>query len=186
MTTESKFKVALKELMVEKSIDDISVTILCKKCGCHRQTFYYHYQDIYDLIADILLNEDLRVFEKTTTVPDSLNVFLDYLTENFSFYRATYISAAHDLPDEFIFGKLRTKFLEILSKDRKNLELKKLNDCRAAARRFARIVSDEFGDCFKEANATPEKFKRRMSRFSERAISMLLPTIINMSREEDK
>ena len=62
MTTESKFKVALKALMTEKSIDDISVTILCKKCGCHRQTFYYHYTDIYDLIADILLNENLGDF----------------------------------------------------------------------------------------------------------------------------
>ncbi|MBQ1879474.1 MAG: hypothetical protein VZR76_03050 [Candidatus Enteromonas sp.] len=186
MTTESKFKVALKALMTEKSIDDISVTILCKKCGCHRQTFYYHYTDIYDLIADILLNENLGDFEKATTVPESLSIFLEYLKENFSFYRATYISAAHDLPDEFIFGKLRTKFLDILSKNRKNLELKKLNDCRAAARRFARIVSDEFGDCFKESNVTPEKFKRRMSKFSDRAVNMLLPTIINMSREEDK
>ena len=186
MTTESKFKVALKALMQGKSIDDISVTVLCKKCGCHRQTFYYHYQDIYDLIADILLNEDLSVFEKTTTVPDSLKVFLDYLVENFVFYRATYISSAHDLPDEFIFGKLRTKFLDILSKERKNYELKKLNDCRAAARRFARIVSDEFGDSFKESNVTPEKFKNRMKKFSERAVSMLLPTIINMSREEEK
>ena len=60
------------------------------------------------------------------------------------------------------------------------------NDCRAAARRFARIVSDEFGDCFKESNVTPEKFKRRMSKCSDRAVNMLLPTIINMSREEDK
>ena len=186
MTTEARFKVALKELMQEKSIDDISVTVLCKKCGCHRQTFYYHYQDIYDLIADILLNEDLGDFEKAVTIEESLSIFLAYLKANFPFYRAAYLSAAHDLPDEFISGKLRTKFLEIFSKDRKALELKKLNDCRSAARRFARIVSDEFGDCFKENGITPEKFKRRMSKFSERAMAMLLPTIINMSKEEDK
>ena len=46
MTTEMKFKNALRELMKSMSIDEISVTVLCKKCGCHRQTFYYHYQDI--------------------------------------------------------------------------------------------------------------------------------------------
>jgi AcrR family transcriptional regulator len=79
MTTESKFKVALKALMTEKSIDDISVTILCKKCGCHRQTFYYHYTDIYDLIADILLNENLGDFEKATTVQKALASSLNTL-----------------------------------------------------------------------------------------------------------
>ena len=186
MTTEAKFKLALKELMKEESIDNISVTVLCKKCNCHRQTFYYHYQDIYDLIADILLNEDLGEFENAKTIEDSLSAFLEYIKNNFDFYHATYISAAHDLPDEFIFGKLRTKFLDILSKDRKALELKKLADCRAAARRFARIVSDEFGDCFKESNITVEKFKRRMSKFIDGALEMLLPTIINMSKEEEK
>lgn len=185
MTTEAKFKVALKELMQEKSIDDISVTVLCKKCGCHRQTFYYHYQDIYDLIADILLNENLAEFEKASSIEGASAVFLDYLVSNFAFYRAAYISAAHDLPDEFIFGKLRTKFLDVFSKEKKNLGLKKLNDCRAAARRFARIVSDEFGDCFKASNITPEVFAKRMSQFNESAMKMLLPTIINMSKGEE-
>lgn len=186
MTTETKFKNALRELMKSMSIDEISVTVLCKKCGCHRQTFYYHYQDIYDLIADILLNEKVPGFEEAKNVEDSLSVFLEYLKANFIFYQATYISSAHDLPDEFIFGKLRTKFLNMFSRDRKKLELKRINDCRDASRRFARIVSDEFGDCFKEANMTPDKFKKRMSKFDERAIAILLPTIIGMSKEETK
>ena len=39
MITEAKLKYALKELMQTKSLNDINVTTLCEKCGCHRQTF---------------------------------------------------------------------------------------------------------------------------------------------------
>ena len=39
MITEAKFKYALKEMMAESPLEDINVTTLCAKCGCHRQTF---------------------------------------------------------------------------------------------------------------------------------------------------
>ena len=52
MITEAKFKYALKDMMKTMPLEDINVTALCNKIGCHRQTFYYHYQDIYDLIIE--------------------------------------------------------------------------------------------------------------------------------------
>ena len=186
MTTEAKFKYALRDLMKTLSIDEISVTVLCKKCNCHRQTFYYHYQDIYDLIADILLSENLETFEKAKTIEESCQQFLAYLKENFDFYRTTYLSSAKDLPDDFIFDKLRVKFLTILSKERKKYELKKIGECRAAARRFSRIVSDEFGDRLKEAGANPEKFNKKMNAYLDKAQQILFPAILSMSREEEK
>ncbi|MBO4540558.1 MAG: hypothetical protein J5736_01085, partial [Bacilli bacterium] len=150
------------------------------------QTFYYHYQDIYDLIADILLSESLEAFEKTKTITDSCQQFLLYLKENFDFYRTTYLSSAKDLPDDFIFDKLRAKFLTVLSKERKKFELKKISECRAAARRFARIVSDEFGDRLKEAGANADKFNKKMTIYLEKAERVLFPAILTMSREEEK
>lgn len=186
MTTESKFKYALRDLMKTLSIDEISVTVLCKKCNCHRQTFYYHYQDIYDLIADILLSENLEAFDKSKNIEDSCLAFLDYLKDNFDFYRATYLSSAKDLPDDFIYDKLRTKFLSIFSKERKKYELKKIGECRTTARRFSRIVSDEFGDHLKETGATADKFAKKMNAFLKKAENILLPSILAMSREEEK
>ena len=63
MITEAKFKYALKDMLRTTPLEEINVTALCAKIGCHRQTFYYHYQDIYDLIAAILLNEDISALE---------------------------------------------------------------------------------------------------------------------------
>ena len=186
MTTEAKFKYAIKDLMKTLSIDEISVTVLCKKCNCHRQTFYYHYQDIYALIADLLLSENLEAFDRAKTIEEACNQFLLYLKENFDFYRATYLSSAKDLPDDFIHDKLRAKFLAILSKERKKYELKKLDECRTAARRFSRVVSDEFGDRLKENGTNAEKFQKKMKIYLGRAETILLPAVLTMSREEGK
>jgi len=181
MTTEAKFKYALKEMMLSLPLESINVTSLCEKCNCHRQTFYYHYQDIYDLIAAIFLNEDLDGLEKAKTAKDALYAFLNYCRENFVFLRSTYNSSAHDLPDDFIYGKLMSKFLTILSTERKANGLK-LEECRTVARRYARIVSDEFGYCFKDVKLTPEKFAREMSAFIEQSLEVLLPVLMSMSK----
>lgn len=186
MTTEAKFKNALRELMKTTSIDDISVTLLCQKCGCHRQTFYYHYQDIYDLIADILLNEKLDEFDQAKDIKSSMVAFINYGKANLAFFHATYISSAHDLPDDFIYGKFRTKFLTILTKNKKKLGLEKVESCRTISRRYARIVSDEFGDCFKENKITPDKFVKKMTKYIDISYDMLFPSIIEMVKAESK
>ncbi len=40
---------ALEELLQSKGIDKITVLDITKKCGINRQTFYYHFHDIYEL-----------------------------------------------------------------------------------------------------------------------------------------
>lgn len=105
MITEAKLKIALKDMMKTKKLEDINVTALCRKCGIHRQTFYYHYTDIYDLIAAIFLTEDLGVGKKNKDARSILKGFVQYVSKNFSFLRSTYNSAARDLTDDFIFGK---------------------------------------------------------------------------------
>ena len=41
---------SLKELMSVKPINKIGVREVAEKCGLNRQTFYYHFHDIYELL----------------------------------------------------------------------------------------------------------------------------------------
>ena len=41
---------ALKAQLQKKFLDDITVKELVEACEINRQTFYYHFQDIYDLL----------------------------------------------------------------------------------------------------------------------------------------
>ena len=41
---------ALKKMLAVKPIDKITVKDLVEECGVNRQTFYYHFDDVYDLL----------------------------------------------------------------------------------------------------------------------------------------
>lgn len=183
MITEAKFKYALKEMMQTQQLENINVTALCKKCNVHRQTFYYHYQDIYDLIAAIFLNEDLSELDVAKDVKAVLKALLRYVFNNFSFLCSTYNSAARDLTDDFLFGKLNAKLFTLWSKDKASGL--KIDGARSVARRFAHFVSDEYGHCFRDPLLTPESFQSKMTKFNARAIEIILPSMLDLSKKED-
>lgn len=182
MTTEAKFKYALKEMMLSKTLDEINVTSLCKKCGCHRQTFYYHYQDIYDLLAAIFLSEAVPGLTEATTPKAVLSCLLAYSKENLAFLRSSYGSAAHELVDDFFYNKIMTKMFSLLSADaRSGLDK---NACRDVARRYANVVGDEFGYCFKDIHVTVARFEKSMNAFISSSLTTVLPALIQLSKEE--
>ena len=47
---EDKLKKIVIDLVKTTSLDKISITAICQKAKIKRQTFYYHYQSVYDLI----------------------------------------------------------------------------------------------------------------------------------------
>lgn len=48
--TKNALAQAMKELMLEKKFEKISVTDICNQCGMNRKSFYYHFRDKYDLV----------------------------------------------------------------------------------------------------------------------------------------
>lgn len=55
--TKRKMAGALKELIRTEPFEKITVSDITEKCGVHRQTFYYHFQDRYELLDWILYQE---------------------------------------------------------------------------------------------------------------------------------
>ncbi|NLH00568.1 MAG: TetR family transcriptional regulator [Clostridiales bacterium] len=51
---------SLKKLMQQKPIDKITVKDIVEDCGVNRHTFYYHFQDIYELIEWLCMDEANR------------------------------------------------------------------------------------------------------------------------------
>ena len=58
-TTLSKEAIinSFKQLMRKKSFDKISISDITNNCYLNRQTFYYHFQDKYELMNYIYYNE---------------------------------------------------------------------------------------------------------------------------------
>ena len=48
--TKNALADSLKKLMISKPINKISIREITESCGFQRLTFYYHFDDVYDLL----------------------------------------------------------------------------------------------------------------------------------------
>ena len=49
-TTKRALEASLKNLLLKKPLDKITIQDIADDCGISRMTFYYHFKDIYDLV----------------------------------------------------------------------------------------------------------------------------------------
>ncbi|MCF0118007.1 MAG: TetR/AcrR family transcriptional regulator C-terminal domain-containing protein [Bacilli bacterium] len=115
MKTEEKLGEALKELMSKEPLDKITVKRLTTICGINRQTFYYHFRDLYDLLTWIYLNETVTGLDSIQTWNDILLAFCDYVEQNKAFVLNTLSSAGRELFKEFIFNGIYAKYLRVIA-----------------------------------------------------------------------
>ncbi len=55
---------ALKEIMTQKPIDRISIRDLTERCGIRRQSFYYHFENVYDLLQWMFQQEAVSLLQQ--------------------------------------------------------------------------------------------------------------------------
>ncbi len=55
--TKKAIAFAFKDLLLEKPMSKITITDITNKCGINRQTFYYHFLDLPDLVEWICLED---------------------------------------------------------------------------------------------------------------------------------
>ena len=104
MKTEHRFAEALKSMMSEMPLEEVSVAALTRRCKVNRQTFYYHFHDIYDLLALVFLNEKIQGIEEAKNSEEMATAIFDYYIRNQRFIDETLNSAGKDLFVEFIYN----------------------------------------------------------------------------------
>ena len=55
---------ALKKKMAQKPLDKITIRELADDCGLKRQAFYYHFEDIYDLVRWMFQQEAVSLLRQ--------------------------------------------------------------------------------------------------------------------------
>lgn len=76
-TTKIAIAYALKALLEEQSFNKISVGDIAERAGINRQTFYYHFRDIYDLTEWIFLKSAEKVIKGNRTYETWQKGYLD-------------------------------------------------------------------------------------------------------------
>lgn len=83
--TKRALATALKELLAQNPLDKITIQNLVDTAEVSRKTFYYHFEDIYDLLEWALVDQGRRLLgEKVTadTWQQGLERVFAYLEEN--------------------------------------------------------------------------------------------------------
>lgn len=83
--TKNAIRESFLKLLAQRSFDKITVKSIVEDCGLTRNTFYYYYEDTYDILDDILSQEITRYSEMMasgTPVGHILDEFCDYAENN--------------------------------------------------------------------------------------------------------
>ena len=83
-STKKALADALKKMMAIKPIDKITVNDLVMTCGVSRQTFYYHFDNVYDLLGDAFEYDFLKKsrVEEGTDWDRCMGEFLRWMRAN--------------------------------------------------------------------------------------------------------
>jgi probable dihydroxyacetone kinase regulator len=103
--TKKQLTVSLKKLMSKLSLDKITVKDVALDCGVNRQTFYYHFQDIYELLGYIFKTEALGAIRDYKTYETWQLGFLKifkYVEDNKAFCLSTFCSLGRDHLEQFL------------------------------------------------------------------------------------
>lgn len=83
---------SLKQLCQHRSLEKISINDLTSNCNLNRQTFYYHFQDKYDLLQWLYYDELFQSIENSITISnwnECLILVLEKIYQEKDFYTAT-------------------------------------------------------------------------------------------------
>lgn len=116
--TKKALASSLKKLMEQKPLSKITVTDITEECGINRHTFYYHFQDIFDLVEWIYLTEA----EEAISAPgapgsweEGLRRLFTYGQENKRFVMGTYESFQKEHLQKFTQKHVEILVCKVLS-----------------------------------------------------------------------
>ena len=65
--TKRALEQSLKNLLLKKPLNKITINDIAEDCGINRMTFYYHFKDIYDLVEWSCLEDAQKALQEKKT-----------------------------------------------------------------------------------------------------------------------
>jgi len=117
---------SLKKLLAQKPIDKITVKDIVEDCGVNRHTFYYHFQDIFELIewfCNDEANSVLGAHKTFETWKEAFYDLYDYLHDNKAIVMNVYNSGYRNYLEQYIRSLVRPYIVEFLSAQSEGMKI---------------------------------------------------------------
>lgn len=87
---------ALKKLIKDRPFSKITVQDIVAECNINRNTFYYHFENNYDLLSFVYEQEVQNIVDSfhkaNATIPQAMDFVLDYIDKNIPLCQCAYES----------------------------------------------------------------------------------------------
>lgn len=117
---------SLKKIMKTKSFSKISVSEIILDSGFNRKTFYYHFEDIYDLLKWIFENEAIEIVKKFDLINDyekAILFVMDYIEKNDYIINCAYDAIGRDEMKRFFVNDFYNIILSIIERVENELDI---------------------------------------------------------------
>lgn len=124
--TRRNLSAALKEKMAKKALDQITIQELTDQCGMQRRAFYYHFEDIYDLVKWMFQEEAISLLKRQEGAllwQEGLLQLFHYLEENRAVCLCALRSRGCDALTRFFGASLESIFRKELEETAARLNL---------------------------------------------------------------
>ena len=112
--TKREMAQSIKKIQVVKELDKITITDITNDCGINRQTFYYHFKDIYDLVEWACVEDGKRALQGKRTYnswQEGLEQIFKAVLENKPFIMNVYRSVSKEQIESYLY-KLTFELIE--------------------------------------------------------------------------
>lgn len=116
--TKKALAESLKKIMMRKSLDRITIKEIVENCMVNRQTFYYHFQDIYELLGWIYKTEAVDSISNCKSYETWQQGFLKifyYVSNNKVFCMNTFKSMGRDHLETFLHAEISPLIFDVIN-----------------------------------------------------------------------
>lgn len=124
--TKKAIAASLKKQLETKTLSKITVSDITNDCGINRHTFYYHFQDIYDLIEWIYKSETEKVLQEHDTYDswqEGVRALFQYAIENKRFVKNTYHSISKEYLIEHLYQVTYNLLIHVVEEQAQNIHV---------------------------------------------------------------
>lgn len=118
---------ALKNQLLKKPLNKITVSDIAAECGISRMTFYYHFKDIYDLVEWACLEDARKALKEKKTYDTWQQGFLqifETVRENKPFVMNVYRCVHQEQLEKYIKPLVDHLVLDIINEEEKDRVVK--------------------------------------------------------------
>ena len=125
--TKRALVASLKNQLLKKPLDKVTISDITDDCGISRMTFYYHFKDIYDLIEWAFEEEASRILEGKkdydTWQQGYLRIFED-LNANKPFIMNVYRSISREKVENYLYRITYDLLIHVINEKAKGMNVR--------------------------------------------------------------